>query len=250
MAEIKANERIDSIGFGSLKLIQDPGEFCYGVDAVILADFAAKRTRYAKEDIRIADLGTGSGIIPLILSYKTRSRKIIGIEIQESSWNRACRTAELNDLTDRLEFINTDIKDIFSKRNELRGSFDMVTCNPPYTPLSGGMKPDNLSRTIARHETTAGLDDFIRVAGELLKDRGDLFMVHRPSRLVDIFCSARKYRLEPKAIKMVLPRVGEEANIVLVHMVKNGGADLSVLPPLAIHEKSGGFTADLEEAYL
>ena len=117
-------------------------------------------------------------------------------------------------------------------------------------PVSGGMKSENQAKMIARHETTAGLDDFIRVSGELLKDRGELFMVHRPGRLVDIFVSARNYRLEPKAIRMVLPRIGEEANIVLIHMVKNGGADLSVLPPLAIHDSDGGFTEELEEAYL
>ena len=250
MIELKSKERIDRTGFGKVGIIQDPDEFCYGVDAVILADFAVKRSRPIRPESSIMDLGTGSGIIPLILSHKTNSGRIMGTEVQENSWDRAVRSAELNELSDRIRFIRADIMDLLEENPELRGNFDVITCNPPYMKLSGGMKSENEAKMIARHETTAGLDDFIRVAGDLLKDRGELFMVHRPSRLVDIFCTARKYRLEPKAVRMVLPRMGEEANIVLVHMVKNGGADLSVLPHLAIHDKDGGFTEELEEAYL
>ena len=250
MVDIKENERIDATGFGAVKAIQDPGEFCYGVDAVILADFAVRRSRPIRSASRIMDLGTGSGIIPLILSYKTESDSIYGVEVQESAWDRACRSGELNGLSDRLEFILGDVLDLIGKYPEIKGSFDMVTCNPPYTAGQKGMKPETSAKTIARHETTAGLEDFIRVGAELLKERGEMFMVHRPSRLVDIFCSCRKYRLEPKAIRMVLPREGEEANIVLVHMIKNGGPELSVLPPLVIHDINGGFTKELEEAYL
>ena len=250
MLDIKYNERIDATGFGPLLIIQDPEEFCYGVDAVLLADFAVKRARSIKENTRIIDLGTGSGIIPLILSQKTVSGEIFGVEVQENSCDRAVRSAKLNELEERIEFIHSDIKDLDEIRPELKGTFDMVTCNPPYTQGGGGMRSENTAKMIARHETTADLDDFIRISGELLKDRGDLFMVHRPSRLVDIFVSARKYRLEPKAVRMVLPREGEEPNIVLIHMIKNGGADLSVLKPLIVHDTNGGFTMELEEAYL
>ena len=250
MPDLKEKERVDVTGFGTVKIIQDPDEFCYGVDAVILADIAAKRSRTIKHDTRIMDLGTGSGIIPLILSHKTKAGKIYGIEIQENSWDRAMRSAELNDLKDRLEFINCDVKDVIDIRPDLKMSFDIITCNPPYTSLSGGMKPDNAAKMIARHETTAELDDFIRVASDLLKDHGEMFMVHRPSRLVDIFVSARKHRLEPKGARLVVPRTGEEPNICLIHMVKNGGADLNILPPLAVHDSEGGFTSELKEAYL
>ena len=229
---------------------QDPEEFCYGVDAVILADFAAKRARTIRTSSRVIDLGTGSGIIPLILTHKTEAETIYGVEIQKNSCDRAVRSAKINGLDNRLAFIHSDIKELIGNLPELKGSFDVVTCNPPYTSGGGGMKSENKAKMIARHETTAGLEDFIRVSGELLKDRGELFMVHRPSRLVDIFTCARKYRLEPKAIRMVIPREGEEANIVLIHMVRNGGADLSVLPSLVIHDQSGGFTMELEEAYL
>ena len=250
MPDIKEKERIDVTGFGTVKIIQDPDEFCYGVDAVILADIAAKRARAIRQESRIIDLGTGSGIIPLILSHKTEAGSIYGVEVQKNSWDRAVRSAELNELTDRLEFINCDVNELISLRPDLKMSFDVVTCNPPYTPLSGGMKPESTSKMIARHETTAGLDDFMRVASELLKDHGEMFLVHRPSRLVDIFVSARKYKLEPKAARLVLPREGEEPNIVLVHMIKNGGADISILKPLVVHDAEGGFTSELKEAYL
>lgn len=250
MISIKENERIDATGFGDIKIIQDPEEFCYGVDSVILSDFAVRRAKNIREGSRIMDLGTGSGIIPLILSYKTKASFIRGVEIQESSWDRASRSIELNGLGDRLEFILTDILYVTKDMPEIKGSFDIVTSNPPYMPGSGGMKPETSAKTIARHETTAGLEDFIRVGSELLKERGEMFMVHRPSRLVDIFCLARKYRLEPKAVRMVLPRMGEEANIALIHMIKSGRPELSVLPPLIIHEKDGGFTKELEEAYI
>ena len=250
MFEIKQNERIDAIGFGDLKLIQDPKEFCYGVDAVILADFCANYARSIRSSTRIMDLGTGSGIIPVILSHKTPSDNIYGVEVQEGSWDRARRSLELNDLSSRISFIHSDILDLLSDSPEMKGSFDCVTCNPPYTAGSGGMKPERSAKIIARHETTADLEDFIRVSSELLKERGELFMVHRPSRLVDIFCFSRKYRLEPKDIRMVLPRAGGEANIALIHMVKNGRPELNVRAPLIIHDNNGGFTRELEEAYL
>lgn len=250
MPDLKGKERIDVTGFGTVRVIQDPDEFCYGVDAVILADIAARRAKPIRQDSRIMDLGTGSGIIPLILSHKTAAGHIYGVEVQRDSWDRAVRSAELNELTDRLEFINCDVNDILSVRPDLKMSFDVITCNPPYTPLSGGMKPESTAKMIARHETTAGIDDFIRVTSELLKDHGELFLVHRPSRMVDIFVSARKHKMEPKAARLVVPRDGEEPNIVLIHMIKNGGADLNILPPLAVHDLEGGFTSELKEAYL
>lgn len=249
MIELKANERIDRTGFGTVSVIQDPDEFCYGVDAVILADFAAKRARPIRAESSIMDLGTGSGIIPLILSQKTKAERIIGAEVQEASWDRAVRSAELSGLSDRVSFIRTDILDIPDAYPELKGSFDVVTCNPPYTKLSGGLKSENRAKMIARHETTAGLEDFIRTASYLLKDHGEFFLIQRPSRLVDIYYFARSYKVEPKTARPVVPRLGEEANMVLIHMIKNGAPDLAILPPLAVHEKDGGFTAELEEAY-
>ena len=146
MPDLKGKERIDVTGFGTVKIIQDPDEFCYGVDAVILADIAARRGKAIREESRIMDLGTGSGIIPLILSHKTKAGKIYGVEVQKNSWDRAVRSAELNDLTDRLEFINCDIKDVVDVRPDLKMSFDVITSNPPYTALSGGMKPESTAK--------------------------------------------------------------------------------------------------------
>ncbi|MEE3382588.1 MAG: tRNA1(Val) (adenine(37)-N6)-methyltransferase [Anaerovoracaceae bacterium] len=250
MTEIKQNERVDLTGFGSIGIIQDPGEFCYGVDSVLLADFCAGLIKKTGTFTRIMDLGTGSGIIPLILCHKTPAGTIYGIDIQENSIDRALRSSHLNDLEDRLNFMVADVKDFVEENGDLKGTFDAVTCNPPYFVDGGGIKPDNPARLISRHETTAGLEDFIRCASELLRDKGDLFMVHRPSRLCDIFQAARKYSLEPKSLRQVVPRRGETANIVLVHMIKNGGSDLSVLPELAVHDNKGNYTEELREAYL
>lgn len=263
-------ERIDDIGFGGLKLIQDPEEFCYGVDAVILADFAAtrlsKKAKRASESLKqgcIVDLGTGSGIIPLILSAKTEANRIVGVELQQASYCRAKRNAALNGLEERLSFINADVKNISaSKKSELPeaaeaqafeallGRVTAVTANPPYMPSCGGLTNSNSAKAIARHETTAGLWDFFAAAAALLKPKGDLFMVHRPSRLADICCFARENGLEPKELRFVSPGVRKAANIVLIHCVKNGGKDLRLSEPLFIYEEDGSYTDELRQCYL
>ncbi|MBR5739880.1 MAG: tRNA1(Val) (adenine(37)-N6)-methyltransferase, partial [Firmicutes bacterium] len=237
-------------GFGSIGIIQDPGEFCYGVDSVLLSDFCAGLCRKPTEATRIIDLGTGSGIIPLVLSHKTPAGYILGIDIQENPIDRARRSAEMNGLTGRLVFEAADVKSFAEDRAELKGTFDIVTCNPPYFTIGVGIRPDNPARLISRHETTASLEDFMRCSAELLRDKGELFMVHRPSRLCDVVQEARKYSLEPRTIRMVVPKRGDPANIMLVHMVKNGGSDLTVLPELAVHDNNGNYTDELQEAYL
>lgn len=250
-------ERVDETGFGSLKLIQKPEEFCYGVDAVILADFAARKasaslpSRIASQDhVTAVDLGTGTGIIPVILSHKTGWSQLVGVEVQAGSFDRAVRNVQLNGLDGRMSFIHGDVKD-FGKSwgAELYGSVDVVTSNPPYTQGSGGLKSSNTAKSIARHETTAGLEDFIRCAAWLLKPRGDFFMVHRPSRLVDICYMARDAGLEPKEMCFVSPDREAAANILLVHMVKGGGRQLRMLDPLFIYEKDGSYTEKLKECY-
>lgn len=241
-------ERVDNIGFGNLKLIQEPDEFCYGVDAVILADFAAKN---AADSVRnVVDLGTGTGVIPLILSHKTDAGFIAGLEIQEGSYQRAVRNAEMNHLTDRIHFFKGDVKTAATDvLKSLKGTVDVVTTNPPYMQGSGGLKCSNSAKSIARHETTAGLEDFFACAQALLKPRGDLFMVHRPSRLADICCLARQYGLEPKELCFVSPNVNKGANIILVHCVKGGGKQLRILDPLYVYEKNGEYTAKLRKCY-
>ena len=241
-------ERLDETGFGQLKLIQKPEEFCYGVDAVILADMASK---WAKKSTRTAvDLGTGTGIIPLVLSHKTDIPNLIGVEVQQNSYGRALRNVEVNHLEGRMSFIHGDVKDFRTGwGKELAGTVDLVTSNPPYTAGSSGLTCANQAKMIARHETTASLEDFMACAAWLLKAKGDFFMVHRPSRIVDICCLGRKYGLEVKELQFVSPNVEAKANILLVHMVKGGGPETKMLDPLYVYDLEGNYTAQLKEAY-
>lgn len=244
---ISEDERVDKIGFGDLKLIQKPKDFCYGVDAVILADFAVKNRKKKAETV--VDLGTGTGILPLILSHKTEASRIIGVEVQEDSFLRAKKNASFNNLEERISFIHSDVKDYESWGAELKGSVDVALSNPPYFISGGGIKNDLAPKTIARHETTAGLRDFIACAAYLLGARGDFFMVHRPSRLVDICCYGREFGLEPKDMCFVSPSAEEVPNILLVHMVKGGGKELKFQKPLSVYNEDGSYTQQLLEAY-
>jgi len=244
---LNEGERLDEIGFGNLKLIQKPEEFCYGVDAVILADFVAKNKKEPVQNI--IDLGTGTGVIPLILSYKTDAKSIIGVELQTPSWERAVRNSKMNDLTDRVSFLNEDVKDYEIWAESLKGQADVVVCNPPYFKRGGGLLNDASAKTVARHETTADLKDFLRCAKYLLRNKGDLFMVHRPSRLADLCCFGREMGLEPKEMRFVSPNKNTAPNILLIHFVKGGGNELRVFDPLFVYEPEGGYTQDLLKAY-
>lgn len=245
---LQAGERLDEIGFGGLTLIQKPEEFCYGVDAVLLADFAAK---YSRRSFRHAvDLGTGTGIIPLILSYKTEIPSITGIEVQADSYDRAVRNAKNNGLENRVRFLHGDVKDYRSGwASNLQGSVDLVTSNPPYTAGSSGLVCANQAKLIARHETTASLEDFIKCAAWILRDKGEFLMVHRPSRIVDICCLGRQYGLEVKELQFVSPNRESKPNILLVHMVKGGGREAKMLPPLYVYDGTGTYTPQLLAAY-
>lgn len=256
---ITERERIDNIGFGDLRLIQRPEDFCYGVDAVILADFASRC-----EPKTAIDLGTGTGIIPMILNHKTDAERIVGIEVQKESYELACRSAVLNGLSERVRFVRGDVSsaEVLKLAGELTlgnrqkngknagfEGVDMVCSNPPYMVGSHALINKNPAKTIARHETTAGVEEFIKAAGTLLRDRGHFYMVHRPSRLVDIMYFARKYKLEPKELRFVCPRENAEANILLVHCVKNGGAELKVLKNLYVYGGDGEYTDEINEIY-
>lgn len=245
---LQEGERLDEIGFGGLRLIQKPEEFCYGVDAVILADFASK---YSRKSFRSAvDLGTGTGIIPLILSYKTGIPSIQGVEVQDASFGRAVRNSALNGLEGRVGFIHGDVKDYKTGwGKELQGTVDLVTSNPPYTAGSSGLTSSNPAKLIARHETTASLEDFMKCAAYILRDKGEFFMVHRPSRIVDICCLGRQYGLEVKELQFVSPNREGKPNILLVHMVKGGGREVKMLPPLYVYNMDGSYTDELRKAY-
>lgn len=239
-------ERIDDIGFGGLKLIQDTTEFCYGVDAVLLADFASKVCK--PQPLIIADMGTGTGVIPLMLSHMTTATKIIGIEIQERSFELANRNVKLNNLDEKIEIICADVADAQLLKDKIE-TFDLVVSNPPYVKKNGGIINDSNAKMIARHETTADLDDFVRTAANLLKPTGNFCMVHRPDRIVDICELCRKHRLEPKNMRFVSPNKNKAANILLVHCVKYGNANLNLFDPLYIYDEVGEYTHEIDVIY-
>ena len=253
--------RTDDIGFGNLKLLQDPSEFCYGVDAVILADFAASICggyRYA------ADLGTGTGVIPFILHHKAGSgdSRCFGLDFNEGSVGLARESSRLNGLCEQIHFGCGDIAELagcasakaFAEDGVWQGAmetggFDVVTSNPPYFAKGSAIPAEGAGKFRARHETTADLDGFLQAAAKILKRRGQLFMVHRPSRLVDIFESCRRCRLEPKTIRFVVPEAGQAPNIVLIHCVLGGGRELKYLPQLAVYDGRGSYSREIQEIY-
>lgn len=247
-------ERIENTGFGNIKLIQDPEQFCYGVDAVILADFANSLYPAFK---KAADLGTGNGIIPLILSHKNSEAHITGVEIQPDAADMAMRSCRLNGLEEKINFVVADVIDIADcKLGEsindpalCEGAMDMVTCNPPYFVKGGAIPSTSKAKFIARHETTAGVEDFIKAAEKLLKRKGHFFMVHRPSRLADIMYYCRKYGLEPKDMRMVVPKPGEAPNILLIHCIKGGGRELNVMKELSVYNEDGSYSDEIEHIY-
>lgn len=253
--------REENIGFGNLKLLQKPEEFCYGVDAVILADFAASLGGRFKS---AADLGTGTGIIPFVLSHKAQNResKIIGIDIQQSYVQMASESCRMNRLEDRIIFIHADVADISSTGNLYdiadeatwkevldAGGFDIVLSNPPYVSKGSGIINGNEAKFIARQETTANIEGFVKSASRILSSKGQLFMVHRPSRLVDIFYYCRKYGLEPKTIRFVSPKQNEIPNIVLLHCRKGAGKELRYMETLNVYGGDGNYSSEIERIY-
>ncbi|WP_245157093.1 tRNA1(Val) (adenine(37)-N6)-methyltransferase [Anaerovorax sp. IOR16] len=240
--QLMHGERIDEIGFGELCLIQKPQAFCYGIDAVLLASYAR-----VKKNSRVCDLGTGTGIIPLILSHKTEASHIWGVEVQEDSYQRALRNVALNQLSDRLHMLHSDVLNV-NKHLE-KGSFDVVVSNPPYMGKVDGLKNVEEDKKIARHETSAGLEDFIAAAAYLLKELGDFYLVHRPSRLVDICYLGRKHRLEPKHIRFVSPNYKKKPNILLTHFVKYGKPELKFEDLLYVYEENGTYTKEILKIY-
>ncbi len=237
------------MGFGNLRLIQRPEDFCYGIDAVILADFAGrgrKDGRKISEFVHIADLGTGNGAVALILSHKIKNAMITAVEMQEDAANLAKRNVALNQLEDRITVIHCDVLEI---PKELFGTMDLVVSNPPYVEQSSGLINKHSPKDIARRESTATLTDFMQRAKDLLRDKGDFFMIHRPSRLVDILSEGRKMGMEGKSLLPVVPSPGKEANLILIHFVKNGGKQLNLLPSLQVYEVDGTYTEEIEMIY-
>lgn len=248
--------RTDDTGFGNIKVIQKKG-FGYGVDAVLLAAFAAGETgaRGIPEGSSIADLGTDCGIVAFILTHKIEGSHVTGVEKRAEAAERAREAAAMNGLEDRVRIITADICDIAGsaetseEASGLRGSFDAVVSNPPYFRRNSAIPSSSGDRYVARHETTAGIWDFARTAALLLKDGGSFYLVHRPDRLADIFTSLRDAGLEPKELQLVVPTESQAANIILIHAVRGAGAELKMLPQIAVHGEDGGYTSDIMRIY-
>jgi tRNA1(Val) A37 N6-methylase TrmN6 len=239
---LREGERIDDLNLKGYQIIQNPKFFCFGMDAVLLSAFTE-----VKEGDTVLDLGSGNGIIPMLLEAKTRGKKFIGLEIQEQNVDMARRSILLNHLKDKVEIHLGDVKKI--KEYYKAESFDVVTSNPPYMNAEGGLKNSHEAKTIARHEVLCSLEDIIYAASYVLKNKGSFYMVHRPHRLVDIMVLLRKYRLEPKALQMVHPYIDKEPNMVLIKAVKNARALLKVLKPLIIYNEKGQYNDEVKEIY-
>ena len=241
--ELKENERIDDLEFKGSKIIQNSEGFCFGIDAVLLSDFA----KNIKNKSKVLDLGTGTGILPILLAGKTNLEKIIGVEIQKDVYDMAKRSIALNKLENRCEIINENILNL--EKIYKKNSFDVIVTNPPYKENNTGLKNESEKKLISRHELTANLEDFIRVSSNLLKDKGELYMVHRPERLVDIIENLRKYKLEPKQIRFVCPNVNKEPNIVLIKGVKNANKFLKVEKNLFVYNENNEYTDEILKIY-
>lgn len=241
--KLKENERIDNLELKGLKIIQNKEGFCFGIDSVLLSDFA----KDMKKEAKVLDLGTGTGIIPILLCGKTNLKKVIGVEIQEEVAEMAKRSILLNHLEERFEIVNKNILDL----NELyeKQTFDVIVTNPPYKKKNTGIINENEKKIISRHELTANLEDFIKIARDLLKDKGEFYMVHRPERLVDILSLMRTYKIEPKILRLVYSSKNKEPKLILIKGIKNANPFLKLEKNLYIYEEDGKYTEEILKIY-
>ena len=238
----KVAVRSDEIGFGGYTLLQEPDSFCYGVDAVLLADFCA-----AVPEDTVLDICCGNGAVALIAYAKYHPESVSGLELQKEQAQLAEKSMELNGLSDKIRIVCGDAAEI--ERYFAKGSFSLVVCNPPYFESGRGPSCEDSPRHIARHESSTGLGGFFRAAAYVLKSGGRLAMVHRPERLADLMDLSRACGLEPKKVQMVAPHADEAPNLVLVQFVKGGGKGIVMLPQLPVRERNGGFTKEIDKIY-
>ncbi len=236
------DERIDDLERNGYRIIQKKGGFCFGMDAVLLSGFARVR-----EGGAALDLGTGTGIIPILLEAKTEGRYFAGLEIQEEFAEMAARSVRLNGLEGRVEIVRGDLRE--ASRIFGRASFDVVTSNPPYMNDSHGLKNPELPKAIARHEVLCTLEDVCREAAALLKPGGSFFMVHRPHRLAEIISTLKAYKLEPKRMKLVHPFVDRDANMVLLEAVRGGRSMMKVEAPVIVYREPGVYSEEIYTIY-
>ena len=240
--KINVDEGVDDLQLNGLKLIQKQQGFRFGVDAVLLSHFANIKSRH-----RVIDLCTGTGIVPFLAYGKYAPKEVIGLEIQEDMVEMANRSSVLNNTTDIVKFVHGDLKD--KALLDSLGKFDVLTVNPPYKLNNAGIVNPNDKLAIARHEVMCTLEDVIVAARRLLKDNGRMFIVHRPERLADIFGLMRKYKIEPKRVRMVQPNTKKAPNIVLVEGQRDGGAFLKWEETLYVYDDNGKYSEEIDRIY-
>ena len=240
--ELKDEERLDDLQRNGYQIIQKKDGFCFGMDAVLLSGFAA-----VKPGEKAIDLGTGTGIIPILLEAKYEGEHYTGLEIQDEVAEMAARSVALNHLEEKVSIVKGDIKE--ASRLFGAASFDVVTSNPPYMNDAHGLKNPDLPKAISRHEVLCTLDDVAREAAKLLRPGGRFYMVHRPHRLIEIITALTKYKLEPKRMKMVHPFVDKEANMVLIEAVRGGKSMIKVEAPIVVYREPGVYTQEIYDIY-
>ena len=241
--ELKKDERIDDLEYKGLKIIQNKNGFCFGIDAVLLSDFAKE----IKKGSKVLDLGTGTGILGILLCKKTELKQVVGVEIQPDVYDMAKRSAKLNNLEDKFVVINEDIKTL-DKKLELQ-SFDAIVTNPPYKKDNTGLKNDNEAKIISRHEVKCNLEDVIRVSSKLLMNNGKFYMVHRPERIKDIIINLEKYKMQIKEVRFVHPDINKKPNMILIKAVKQGRDFLNIQAPLFVYNLDGTYTDEILKIY-
>ena len=241
--DLKENERIDDLEYKGLQIIQNKHGFCFGIDSISLSDFA----KDIKKGAKVLDLGTGTGIIATLLCGKTQLSEITGIEIQKEVYEMAKRSIQLNHLEDRFKIIQDNILNL-NKCFE-KNTFDAIVTNPPYKKKETGVQNEDTRKLISRHEIEANLEDFIKISKDMLKDKGEFYIVYRPERLVDLLSLMRKYKIEPKKIRFVYSNVNAVSKLVLVQGVKNARPFLKLEPNLYIYDENGNYTDEILKIY-
>ena len=238
---LKENERIDDLQTKGFRIIQNSKGFCFGIDAVLLANYVS-----LKKNAKVVDFGTGTGIIPILIAAKSTTSKIEALEIQVEAADMARRSVVLNNLEERINVLNIDLKlaDKYLKIN----SFDVVTTNPPYMHANGIVNMEE-AKTISRHEVKCKLEDVVKMAAKLLKHNGKFYMIHRPQRIVDIILYCRKYKLEPKKLQFIQPTREKKPNLLIVECTKAARPEVIVLDPLIIYDEDRNYTKNVVNMY-
>lgn len=239
---LKEEERLDDLQVNGYEIIQHPGKFCFGMDAVLLSNFSR-----VKKGENALDLGTGTGIIPILLTAKTEGERFVGLEIQDESADMARRSVIHNHLEKRVEIVNGDIKEASSIFGA--ASFDVITTNPPYMIGQHGIANATDTKAIARHEVLCTLDDILRESAKILRPGGRFYMVHRPFRLAEILSKMVQVGIEPKRMRMVHPFIDKEPNMVLIEGKRGGNSRMTVERPLIVYREQGVYSEELLGEY-